>query len=468
MDIEPALQLDATMSVADALAELDRYPAFDGIAVHRALPEPDGRWFVLAAFKLRWLLGGCGADEALDDALDLADSPPSPVHDLADGPCPAGFAGVILCVGQLHGWVAGTPAATPRDPAHRGDRSPLTPPVTTPMRQPTSAASAVPWTVVPVLFATDRDPTGDPAPARCFGGGRGELRFGVAEVSIPDSHQRGELESPVWWKLQFSADPGKHLMLTGVTLQSRAEFVAKAREAVAGVRRPELLVFVHGYNVSFENAARRTAQIAHDLRFAGVPMLYSWPSTAAVLRYTEDETNARWTATHFAQFLGLAMGELGAGAVHVIAHSMGNRVVTECLRHFSPPAHAAPLRQLVLAAPDIDAQTFSDLAAEFNGRAERVTLYASSRDLALKASQKVHGYPRAGDSQPTLVIVDGIDTIDASKVDTNLLGHSYIGDESSILSDLCSLIEKGEPPEQRRFHLREAFQADRRYWQFSD
>lgn len=465
MEIEPALRLDATLSVAEALAELDRYPAFAAVAVYRAASEPDGSWFVLAMHRLRWLLDGCGPDEPLEQALDLADSAPSPAHDLADSACPADFVGAILLAGQLHG-VAVPPAGAPREPAHRGDRARLGAPFE-PSAGGTAAAPPA-WTVVPVLFATDRDHTGDAAPGRCFGSGRGDLRFGVAEVTIPSSHRRGELESPVWWKLQFSADPNRHLTLASVSLLSRAAFVDTAQQALAAGERPELLVFVHGYNVSFENAARRTAQMAHDLRFTGVPMLYSWPSTAAVLRYTEDETNARWTATHFAQFLGLALGELGAGAVHVIAHSMGNRVVTECLRHFSPPAGAAPLRQLVLAAPDIDAQTFADLAAEFNGRAERVTLYASSRDLALKASQRVHGYPRAGDSQPRLVIVDGVDTIDASGVDTNLLGHSYIGDERSILSDLSSLIDKGEPPEQRRFHLREAFQADRRYWQFSD
>jgi esterase/lipase superfamily enzyme len=37
---------------------------------------------------------------------------------------------------------------------------------------------------------------------------------------------------------------------------------------------PEALVFVHGYNVNFNDAVRRAAQIAYDLEFAGIPMVY--------------------------------------------------------------------------------------------------------------------------------------------------------------------------------------------------
>jgi hypothetical protein len=47
-------------------------------------------------------------------------------------------------------------------------------------------------------------------------------------------------------------------------------------------------------------------------------------------------------------------------------------------------------------------------------------LYASSEDLALVASKSVHGAQRAGDSGPGLVLVPGIETIDATGIDTSL------------------------------------------------
>jgi esterase/lipase superfamily enzyme len=317
-----------------------------------------------------------------------------------------------------------------------------------------------------VLFATDRAATGSATPAAFFGARRGELQFGVAEVSLPADHERGELEAPVWWKFEFRPDARKHVVLLSVSTHERADFVALAGSAVARSPRREALVFIHGYNVSFESGARRTAQIAHDLRFAGAPILYSWPSTSAALRYTEDETNARWTVSHFDAFLKMVLTELGADAVHIIAHSMGNRVLTESLKVLQVPEDAAKMRQVVLAAPDIDADTFEDLSREFRTRAERFTLYASSRDLALKASKLVHGYPRAGDSTPDVLIVDGVDTIDASRVDTNLLGHSYVGDSSSILADVYNLLESGQPPAERRFHLEPRQRTGRQYWLF--
>ena len=42
------------------------------------------------------------------------------------------------------------------------------------------------------------------------------------------------------------------------------------------------LVFVHGFNTTFDNALFRTAQIAYDLKFDGAPFVYSWPSQGQV------------------------------------------------------------------------------------------------------------------------------------------------------------------------------------------
>lgn len=67
-------------------------------------------------------------------------------------------------------------------------------------------------------------------------------------------------------------------------------------------------------------------------------------------------------------------------------------------------------------------------------------MYASLRDLALVASRKVHGSPRAGDSGQALIVIRGIETIGATEVDTSLLGHSYCADTRSVLSDIFNLV----------------------------
>src|SRR5262249_50579950 len=137
------------------------------------------------------------------------------------------------------------------------------------------------------------------------------------------------------------------------------EFEALAKATVARGSKRQVLLFVHGFNVRFEDAVARTAQIAYDLHFEGLAALYSWPSEGSVPAYAIDETNVLWSRERFAQFLITLREQLGADVVHILAHSMGSRLVAETVRSIvlRPDAQAAALHQLVFAAPDIDAAT---------------------------------------------------------------------------------------------------------------
>jgi esterase/lipase superfamily enzyme len=320
------------------------------------------------------------------------------------------------------------------------------------------------YSMVPVFYATDRDVISPAEAPTSYGAGRGELSLGVARVSIPDDHRMGKIERPRIWKLEFRQNPAKHVVVWNLEPLSEEAFAARAKTALDGSATKEILLFVHGYNVTFKEAVERTAQLAFDLHFEGIPVLYSWPSEGSVPRYTVDENNVTWSRPRFVSFLRFLREQLGADAIHIVAHSMGNRLVSETLAA-APVAKAAQLRQLVLAAPDIDAATFKDLAAVFVGKAERVTLYASSGDKALMASKAVHGYPRAGESGVNLVVVDAVDTIDASAVDTSLLGHSYYGDNRSVVADLFDLIRRGSAPTDR-FGLKPMKRYGLPYWLF--
>ena len=94
----------------------------------------------------------------------------------------------------------------------------------------------------------------------------------------------------------------------------------------------DAFVFVHGFNVTFAEAARRTAQLAHDLGFNGAPILYSWPSRATLVGYVGDQDDAELTAGNLRRFLYKIVAESGARRIHLIAHSMGNRALTYALR----------------------------------------------------------------------------------------------------------------------------------------
>lgn len=285
---------------------------------------------------------------------------------------------------------------------------------------------------VPVYYATDRAREGN-----SYTADRGPLEFGRADVSVPDAREMGDLPKPPRWCLGFRPpDPEKHVILLDLTRLSLEDWKAGAHAA-------EALVFVHGFNVTFEDGALRAAQFAVDLNFHGTAMLYSWPSEGRKRRYLADEGNTIWTVDDFEVFLNTVLAESGFSRVHIVAHSMGSRVVTEGLRRLDPatlPPGSAELVEAVFAAPDVDAETFRKFAARFHRRAHRMTLYASTRDVALGVSGRFHRYPRAGDMRDDIVVAEGLDSIDASAVDTSFMGHSYFGDNRSIISDLIKLI----------------------------
>jgi len=318
------------------------------------------------------------------------------------------------------------------------------------------------------LHARHRASTAQTAVRKVYGNSRGTLELGTCEVSIPKAHTTGVVERPSILKLQFSENPLKHVVLESVHEQPAEEFYAALKSRVAGSERKEAFVFIHGFNVSFDSAARRTAQIAYDLKFDGAPIFYSWPSYGGLLGYTIDETNVVWTVPHLKQFLVDVAQRSGARGVHLVAHSMGNRALTAALRElfYELKDQCPRFREVVLTAPDIDADVFRrDLAPAIVRTAERVTLYASSNDEALVLSKKVHGYPRAGDSGGELIVLPGMDTIDVSTVDTSLLGHSYYGNNLTVLADLFDVLHEAKPADRRPW-LRPVQSGTLRYWVF--
>lgn len=325
--------------------------------------------------------------------------------------------------------------------------------------------------VVRVWFGTDRNDTGSDVPRERFGDDRGEaIRYGTVEVSIPPGHVKGELESPLVLRERFET-PEKHVVLLRVDVEEASRYWAGLRQRLADGKR-NVLVFVHGYNTSFEDAARRTAQIAWDVEFPGVPMFYSWPSRGSVAKYPHDETNVEWAQSNLRGFLRDIALNLNAEGIYLVAHSMGNRALARAFIDVGrelPADKLALFREVILTAPDIDADVFRrDIAPQLVAIGTSVTLYASSKDRALKASRAVHGKPRAGDSGGDLVVVRGMETVDASDIDTSVigLGHAYVAESRPVLQDLFWLITDHKRAAQR-FGLETLRNASGEiYWKF--
>lgn len=347
-------------------------------------------------------------------------------------------------------------------------------------RMPETTAAAAEWDVVPVFYGTDRAET--PSEGRVsYGADRGRrLDLGRALVTVPKLHQVPNIERP--WALhipyfdvavyQEAEDPAKHFTLKEVKRLQHDEFLSLVRERLIASSRfkDHALIFVHGYNTSFDSALYRTAQIAYDLQFDGAPFLYSWPSGANVGSYTYDRESAEGAEPHLRKFLDTVIKETGATSVSVIAHSMGNQALLNVLRDLNSPPTGAIIDQIILAAPDVGVDNFTNLAERIKGLARGTTLYAASNDRALLASRNFWRGPRAGEipvGGPA--IVDGIDTIDVTGASTDIftLNHSGYAQNIELLTDVGRLIEQGiRPPDLRFDRLKVETSASGSYWRY--
>ncbi|KAA5547817.1 alpha/beta hydrolase [Adhaeribacter rhizoryzae] len=319
-----------------------------------------------------------------------------------------------------------------------------------------------------VYFATDRNFVKTEDPWEMFGVNRSpNLSYGYCRVSIPIDHRMGELESPNIWKLELNFDPNKHIVLLETKVNKKSDYFKMLRDSIEKSTEKKAFIFIHGYNVSFADAARRTAQMSYDLGFTGVPVFYSWPSKASTLKYTVDEATIEWTQLHLKSFLIDFLSQTNVQNIYVIAHSMGNRAMTRAIASLinEKPQLAKKIKEIILAAPDIDADVFKqEIVPSLTKGKHPITLYASSDDLALKASKAVHGAPRAGDSGNKLLVVKGVESIDATGMDTGFLQHSYIGDSRTVISDVYSLFKGLRPNERNLLRIKKT--SNLFYWKF--
>lgn len=342
-----------------------------------------------------------------------------------------------------------------------------------PQDNATRSSDSVGYREVEVFYATDRARTGEDAPENYYGWGRGDLELGTLVVTVPDTHTKGLVESPSIWKLEFGPNPAKHVVLRSVTPVEEDVFFATMQQRITARSNKEAFVFIHGYNVDFEQAAKRAAQISYDMNYGGLPVLYSWPSAGSTIGYISDTAVVRLSGRRLSQFLDDLVARSGASTVHIVAHSMGNRALTDALelmaaRRGIGSGDAPVFGQILFAAPDVDAGLFAQMIQTIRPLAQRLTLYASHEDWALETSRRLHGNaPRAGQGGEYVLVDDNIDSVDMSELGEDMLAHSYFADDSSALADMMSLFWQNASP-QRRCGLEET-RADgvtRPYWTY--
>jgi esterase/lipase superfamily enzyme len=316
-----------------------------------------------------------------------------------------------------------------------------------------------------VWYATNRQPHGDSFEAGYGARVDDRVHLGCCDVVIPASHRIGELGSP--WIRRILSGTDDRLRVHQLVPMEAERFWTGVRASAASFppEQRHALVFIHGYRVSFRDAALRAAQLGYDLGVKGPVAFFSWPSRATLMGYPADGSAVEASEGAITRFLIRFARDCGADRVHVIAHSMGNRPLLRALQRIVPASRQEPairFGHLVLAAPDITRQLFLEVADDYRRLSHRTTLYVSHEDRALRTSFRLHG-PRVG-LAPPVTCVPGIDTVHVANVDRTLLGHSTFAEARPVLSDIHALLNFDAQPE-RRVGLIERRQGGDRYWE---
>jgi esterase/lipase superfamily enzyme len=305
--------------------------------------------------------------------------------------------------------------------------------------------------VVEFLFASTRQAIApSPTTGIAYGGERGQLSFGAASVRIPEDHKIGRIELPGSWSLfgltlwTFSTNPDERFVIKRVVPFSADTFdqVARAKGAQAA------LVFIHGFNTTFEDALYRNAQIVWDLQYTGLSVLFSWASRGDIQDYLYDKDSALIARQAFVALLQKLRNN-GINQINVLAHSMGNLIALDALANYAQTSNPIQIARLIMAAPDVDRDEFTALAPMARAITGGMTLYASSADKAMILSRTLAGgIPRAGDVPADgPIVLPNIETIDVTNVGDDIFGlnHNVFASSRNVLDDMSLLLRLNLP-----------------------
>jgi esterase/lipase superfamily enzyme len=243
---------------------------------------------------------------------------------------------------------------------------------------------------VDMLVATTRMRATDPQ--EFYSGGRGsELSFAEFTVSIPPEANRKEGE--VQWPHSVPGNPATDFVTLKADVIDRKQATAWFNRAVRTVPQRRVLVFIHGFNNRFDDAVFRFAQIVHDAGTPVVPVLFTWPSRGSVLAYGYDHESNTYSRNALESTLRTLASDSAVGEISILAHSMGNWVTLEALRQMAiRDGRVAPkIRNVLLAAPDVDVDLFREAVLDMGKSRPSFTLFVSQDDRALAISRRLWG-----------------------------------------------------------------------------
>ena len=311
-----------------------------------------------------------------------------------------------------------------------------------------------------ILYVTNRQRTDEDSSKIRYGGERGEVSFGkcVAEFTpIPFAADLAE-------KLPFYLKEESNRISDVAELED-VDFWKELEKSAESTTSGAVVLFVHGYSYGFERNCDMAAEMQRTLEGKATVVAFSWPSNGLPSDYVSDLSDVEWSTRLLGEVIEQLHERLGADRIRVAAHSMGSRgVVLSLMRLAGKSVDQPVIGDLVLLAPDVDTQTFTELLPTLEPFAGHITLYASDKDTPLKLSRQLSGYPRLGEAGEFLTVLKEMDTIDVSSSGRRqITGHEYFFYNHLVVADLVELLETGAPASDRT-GLEQRTQDGLPYW----
>jgi len=267
-----------------------------------------------------------------------------------------------------------------------------------------------------------------------------KAKYGSCVVNVPKNHNVGEIE--------VVSDTNKSLnnyfKIVGEKPMQQSDLMSYLKSSN---RYP--LVFVHGFNVPYEEAIMRASQITYDLKYQGPVVLFTWPAGSSDENgffeenminktYENNFANARDSVFIFRSFIN-ELQKKGI-KINLIVHSMGHQVVLPALTKLGESEiKSTVINKLILNAPDFEVEQFKKSVPNIKKTADSITVYCSYNDRAMSASKTFNKNERLG----ACALVDNVDVINVSAVDDPSLlglGHGYYSSRSILVDVFQNLI----------------------------
>jgi esterase/lipase superfamily enzyme len=274
-----------------------------------------------------------------------------------------------------------------------------------------------------VAFVSLRDVEKDNQGRSFYGQGRGGTSTGVCTVG-PDGSDEGRV-------IAVEQRPATDLL-----------------EQIAGADG-RVVIYVHGFNISFEKGCRRAAMLQRQLRLDGQLLLFSWPADGMVTSYVRDLADLEWSLLPLQAALTLLAERFGHHNVDMIGHSMGAKALIGALYGAGRETDKR-FGQMILVAPDVDSGLFVRDYHDLDDVVSRITIYVSENDRALRLSRRLNGHTRLGEPGNHTALLNGVDIVDVSALERKKTsGHLYHVYDQIVIDDIRRVLAGDHPPSPR-------------------